>query len=127
MIFKKEKGRPPPPPSQSCLPGIADNEGNFYKEIVAFMVVGLKHSIPVVVQAIAEITVNLQWLAEKISDVIDNLMEIRLCVQIYLPKIIQLIGMRFRADRNIQFRIKYYVKHPQNSSKTYLFSEIFML
>ena len=45
------------------------------------MVVGLKQSIPFVVQAIPEVTFNGQWLAEKISDNIDNLIEIELCVR----------------------------------------------
>ena len=50
-----------------------DEEGNSFKGIVAFMVVGLKQSITFVVQAISEVTFNGQWLAEKISDNIDNL------------------------------------------------------
>ena len=55
-------------------------EGNLYKGIFAFMVVGLKESIHLVVQTIPEVTFNGQWLAEKISDNIDNLKEIGLCV-----------------------------------------------
>ena len=56
-------------------------EGNLYKGIVAFMVVGFKLSIPFVVQTIPEVTFNGQCLAEKTSDNIDSLIEIRLCVQ----------------------------------------------
>ena len=33
----------------------ADDEGNLYKGIVAFMIVGLKDSIPYIVQAIPEV------------------------------------------------------------------------
>ena len=44
------------------------------------MVVGLKESIHLLVQTIPEVTFNGQWLAEKISDNIDNLKEIGLCV-----------------------------------------------
>ena len=47
----------------------------------AFMVVVLKQSIPFAVQTIPEVTFNGQWLAQKISDNIDNLIEIWLCVQ----------------------------------------------
>ena len=43
----------------------ADEEGNMYKEIVAFMIVGLKESIPYVVQVSPEMTFNGLWLAEK--------------------------------------------------------------
>ena len=56
-------------------------EGNFHKGIFAFMVVGLKESIHLVVQTIPEVTFNRQWLAEQISDNIGNLKEIGLCVQ----------------------------------------------
>jgi len=36
----------------------ADEEGKLFKGIMAFMVVGLKQSIPFVVQAIPEVTFN---------------------------------------------------------------------
>ena len=58
-----------------------DKEGKLYKGTVAFMVVGFKLSIPFVVQTIPEVKFNGQWLAEKISDNIDSLIEIGLCVQ----------------------------------------------
>ena len=54
---------------------------NLYKGIFVLMVVGLKESIPFVVQTILEVTFNGQWLAEKISYNIDNLIEIRLFAQ----------------------------------------------
>ena len=53
-----------------------DEEG-----ITVFMVVGLKQSIPFVVQAIPEVIFNGHWLVEKISDNIDNLIEFGLCVR----------------------------------------------
>ena len=54
-----------------------EKEGNLYEGIFAFMVVGLKQSI---VQTISEVTFNGLWLTEKISDNIDNLIEIELRV-----------------------------------------------
>ena len=57
-----------------------DEEGNLYKGIVAFIVVGLNQSIPFVIQAIPEVTFNGQWLVEKFSDNMDNLIENGLCV-----------------------------------------------
>ena len=56
-------------------------EENLYKGIFVLMVVGLKESIPFVVQTILEVTFNGRWLAEKISYNIDNLIEIRLFAQ----------------------------------------------
>ena len=50
-----------------------DEEGNLYKGVVGFMVVGLKQSIPFVVQAFPELTFNGQWLVENININIDNL------------------------------------------------------
>ena len=58
-----------------------DEKGDLYKGIVAFMVLGLKQSIPVVAKAIPEVTFYGQWLAEKFIDNIDNLIEVRLCVR----------------------------------------------
>ena len=56
-------------------------EENLYKGIFAFLAVVLKQSIPFVVQTILEVTFNGQWLAKRISDNIDNLIEIVLCLQ----------------------------------------------
>ena len=56
-------------------------EENLYKGIFAFMVVGLRQPVHLVVQTIPEVTFNGQWLAEKISDSIDSLKEVGLCVQ----------------------------------------------
>ena len=53
-----------------------DEEG-----IITFIVVGLKQSLPFVVQAIPEVIFNGHWLVEKISDNIDNLIEFGLCVR----------------------------------------------
>ena len=53
-----------------------DEEGIF-----KFMVVGLKQSIPFIVQAIPEVIFNGNWLVEKNSDNIDNLIEFGLCVR----------------------------------------------
>ena len=49
--------------------------------ITTFMVVGLKQSLPFVVQAIPEVIFNGHWLVKKISDNIDNLIEFGLCVR----------------------------------------------
>ena len=53
-----------------------DEEG-----IIMFMAVGLKQSIPFVVQAIPEVIFNGHWPVEKISDNIGNLIEFRLQVR----------------------------------------------
>ena len=44
-----------------------NEEGELYKGIACFMIVGLKQSVPHVIQAIPEVTITGEWLAEKIS------------------------------------------------------------
>ena len=44
-----------------------DEEGELYKGIACFMIVGLKQSVLHVIQAIPEVTITGEWLAEKIS------------------------------------------------------------
>ena len=42
-----------------------DEEGELYKGIACFMIVGLKQSVPHVIQAIPGVTITGEWLAEK--------------------------------------------------------------
>ena len=58
-----------------------DEEGNLYKRIIAFTEVGLKQSIPFAVQAILEVIFNGDWLANKVSDNNENLIEFGVCVR----------------------------------------------
>ena len=39
----------------------ADDEGNLYKGIVAFTIVGLEKSIPYIIKASPEVTINGSW------------------------------------------------------------------
>ena len=48
----------------------ADSNENFYKGIVVFIIQGLKESVPIVVKASNEVTLTVQWLADKVSDCI---------------------------------------------------------
>ena len=59
-----------------------DEEWNSYKGIVVFVVVRFKLSIPVVVQAIADVTFNEQWMTVTFSGNIDNLIKLGLRVQV---------------------------------------------
>ena len=56
-------------------------KGILKKGINEFMLVGLKQFLHFVVQDIPEVIFNGHWLAEKISDNIDNLREFGLCVR----------------------------------------------
>ena len=59
----------------------ADVEGNLYEGIIAFMIDGLKQSIPYVVQAIPEVTFSGQWLSEKTAETVDTL---KVLVSVYV-------------------------------------------
>ena len=83
------------------------------------MVVWLKQSTPFVVQAIPqasqanlEVTFNGQWLAEKISDHIGNLIEIELSARRVVTDYHSANVNGFAALKNIQFRIKLLYKAP---------------
>ena len=83
------------------------------------MVVQLKHSTPFVVQAIPqasqanpEVTFNGQWLAEKISDNIDNLMGIGLSARDIVTNNHSANVNAFAALKNIQFGMKLLYKAP---------------
>ena len=59
----------------------ADEDGNIYKGVMAFMVVGLKKSIRFVVQALPEVTFNGAWLSSKIIENIKTLSDAGFCVR----------------------------------------------
>ena len=83
------------------------------------MVVRLKQSTPFVVQAIPpasqanpEVIFNGQWLAEKIRDNIDSLIEIEISVKENVTDSHSANINAFSATKNIQFRIKWLYKAP---------------
>ena len=84
-----------------------------YKGIVAFIAVRLKQSTTFVVQAIPqpkqanpEGTFNGQWLAEKIADNIDNLIEIGLSARGIVTENHSANANAFSTLKKIQFRMK---------------------
>ena len=96
-----------------------NKDGNLYKGIIAFMVVRFKQSTIVVVQAIpqstqanTEVTFNGQWVAEKINDNIDNLIETRDSVRDIVTDNHSANVNAFSALKNIQFRMKLFYKVP---------------
>ena len=87
------------------------------------MIVGLKKSIPYVIQAMPEVTINGGWLAEKISESIDSLAKAGFTVR-------ALVTDNHNANVNAFSRLKskygrqdkLFINHPSNHGKnTYLF------
>lgn len=101
----------------------SDEEGNLFTGIMAFMVVGLKQSVPFVVQAIPEVTYDGQWLCENISANIDNLARAGFCVRGLVAdnhssnvNAFASLKKLFKSDSNLFF------EHPSNGGKrTYMF------
>ena len=101
----------------------ADEEGNLYKGIVAFMVVGLKQSVPFVVQATPEVTFDGQWLCDNITENIKNLAISGFCVRGIVPdnhssnvNAFTSLETRFNSESKLFF------EHPDNHGKrTYMF------
>ena len=94
----------------------ADENGNLYKGIVAFMTVGLKESIPYVVQAIPEVTFDGEWLANKMASCNDNLTAVVTDNHASNVNAFSKVVTMFISDPT------HYIQHPLNSSKnTYLF------
>ena len=71
------------PKSPQYQSGECVEEGNLYKGIFAFMVVGLKESVPFAVHTIPEATVNGLWLAENDSVIYIHL-NLQLLIQLLL-------------------------------------------
>ena len=96
----------------------ADDDGNLYKCIVAFMIVGFKGSIHYIVQAIPEVKFSREWLADKMSNCIDNLTSTEFCVQGIVTDnhasnvhAFSLLAKIFHSDSH------QYINHPGNFDK----------
>ena len=50
-----------------------DQQENFYRDIVGFMIEGIKQSIPIVVKGCLEVTLKSYWPVEEIADCIQQL------------------------------------------------------
>ena len=60
----------------------ADEEGNLYKGILNFMIVGLKQSVPLVIRSCPEISIHGDWVADEISKCLKDLLEIGFNVRV---------------------------------------------
>ena len=101
----------------------ADKDGHLYKGIVAFMVVGLKQSIPYVIQAIPEVSFTGKWLSERMAENIHNLIQAGFCVRGIVTdnhsaniNAFSSLVKTFNSESNLD------IEHAQNhGKKTYLF------
>ena len=105
----------------------ANEEVNLYKGIVAFMVVGLKQSIPFAVKAIPEVTFNGQWLCHKIASNIENLGNAGFCVR-HADNHSSNVNTFTSLEDLFDSESKLFFEHLANHGKrTYMFFDTFIL
>ena len=100
----------------------ADKEGNLYKGIVVFMVVGLKKSVPIVINAFPETAITGDWIASKLDQCLSRLSEEGFKVRGIVTdnhsgnvKAFHLLTSQYPSDN------PFCIKHPKSVSNTYLF------
>ena len=100
----------------------ADQEGNLYKGIVAFLVLGLKESIPYVVKAVPEVTFTGKWLADQISENIHCLISLGFVVRAIVADNHSANVNAFSClVKNFNSPSRLYIKVPSQNKNTYLF------
>ena len=92
-------------------------------KIVAFMIVRLKESIPYIVPAISEVKCSGEWLADKMSNCIDDLISAEFCVRVIVTDNHASNVHAFSSLAAILNSDSHqYIKQPGNfDKKTYLF------
>ena len=101
----------------------ADSNGNLYKGVVVFMIVGMKESIPYVVKAFPEETVNGLWLSEQIDECITTLANCGFNVRaVVTDNHSANVNAFSRLQKKYGDSSSYFIRHPENNDKrTYLF------
>ena len=101
----------------------ADEDGNPYKGIVVFMIVGLKQSISYVIKACPEITINGKWIAEETKKAISQLSKAGFNVRGVVAdnhssnvSAYNILLKQFPSDSS-----ELCIHHPANESRTFLF------
>ena len=99
-----------------------DEEGNLYKGVVGFMIVGLKESVPYMIQALPETTFDGKWLAKKMEDNMKTLTDAGFRVRAVVTDnhstnvtAFSTLLKRFSSSSDSYFT------YPVNNLKTYLF------
>ena len=101
----------------------SDEGGNFYKGVVAFMIVGLKKSVAYVIKACPETSIKGEWLAEEISKSIEILCSSGFNVRGVVcdnhsanVSAYKILLNQFQTDDSLLF-----INYPKNKNKTYIF------
>ena len=103
----------------------ADEDGNLYKGVVVFMIVGMKESIPYVVKAFPETTISGSWLSDQIDECIDTLADRGVNVRAVVTdnhsanvNAFSNLHKKYGTDTDASC---YYIEQKNNNRRTYLF------
>ena len=100
----------------------ADCKGRLFKGIVAFMIVGLKESVPIIIRASPEITISGEWLANEFSTCITHLIEAGFTVRAIVTDNHSANVSAFKKLLNMyESQDELSVKFPGLTTKIYLF------
>ena len=99
-----------------------DESGNLYKGVVAFMISGLKNSIPYIVVAIPGTTITGAWLVTKMTENIKILVNAGFTVRAVIADnhstnvtVFSKLLKEYGRDSSL------YIEHPRQNKRTYLF------
>ena len=99
-----------------------DTKGNLYKSVIVFMIQRIKKSIPLVIKACPEISLNEHWLAEEMLGYISSLSSIGFSVRAIVidnhtsnVNAFNILRKMHNSGNPLFF------KQQQNTNKTYLF------
>ena len=99
-----------------------DEEGDFYKGIIVFMIQGVKNSVPVVVTVCPITALNGKWLANKMASCISALANSGFKVQAIVTNN---YAANVNASKALQTMLSaesdLYIKHSETETVTYLF------
>ena len=98
----------------------ADDEGNLYKDIVAFMIAWLKESIPYIVETIHKIKFSGELLPDTMPNCTDDLISSGIATDNHTSNLHELSSLATMLNSYSN----QYIKHPGNfDNKTYLFDD----
>ena len=98
----------------------ADDEGNLYKDIVAFMIAWLKESIPYIVETIHKIKFSGELLPDTMPNCTDDLTSSGIATDNHTSNLHELSSLATMLNSYSN----QYIKHPGNfDNKTYLFDD----
>ena len=98
----------------------ADDEGNLYKDIVAFMIACLKESIPYIVEPIHKIKFSRELFPDKMPNCMDDLTSSGITTDNHTSNLHEFSSLATMLNSYSN----QYIKHPGNfDNKTYLFDD----